>query len=81
MLTTFDSTAELKSLFANRFDLNGLETSLAIFLRQLNAALLVSDAESEEYNRYAGVVYRFLEASETSMKEFTSIWEVADRVS
>lgn len=81
ILATFDSSAELKALFANRSDLTALEQSLGILLRQLHTALQVKDTESDDYSRYAGAIYKFFEGSQTSVEEFLKLWEVCNSVS
>lgn len=80
VLATFDSTAELKALLANRSNSSALQESLGILLRQLNAALNISDSESAEYQTYAGVIYKYFEGSQASVEEFLKLWEVCNQV-
>jgi hypothetical protein len=80
VLATFDSTAELKALLSNRSNSTALQESLGILLRQLNAALSIADVESEEFLRFAGVMYKFFEGSQVSVEEFLKLWEVCNQV-
>lgn len=78
--TIFESGSELKLLLHHRSDLASLESSLSTLLKQLNAALLVEDAESSEFMRLAGVIFRFFEGSQTAMADFMNLWEISLRV-
>ncbi len=80
-LATFDSTAELKALLSNRSNSSALQESLGILLSQLNAAISISDTESQEYLRYAGVIYKYFEGSQASVEEFLKLWELCNQVS
>lgn len=79
----FESASELKNVLHHRSDLVALEAILSTLLRQLNAALLIEDVEgvgSAEFNRLAGVVFKFFEGSQSAMTEFMKLWEISLRV-
>lgn len=76
----FESASELKNLLHHRSDLVALEANLSTLLRQLNAALLVEDAESVEFMRLGGVVFKFFEGSQSAMTDFMKLWEITLRV-
>lgn len=76
----FESANELKNILHHRSDLTALENTLSSLLRQLNAALSVQDAESAEFMRLAGVVFKFFEGSQAAMTDFMKLWEVSLRV-
>ena len=76
----FESASELKNLLHHRSDLVALEGNLSTLIRQLNAALLVEDAESPEFMRLGGVVFKFFEGSQSAMADFMKLWEITLRV-
>lgn len=77
----FESANELKNILHHRSDLSALEGTLSSLLRQMNAALLVEDAEDPEFARLAGVVFKFFEGSQSAMADFMKLWEISLRVS
>lgn len=79
-MTTFDSASELKSLLSHRSDLSALEQTLSVLLKQLNAALLLTDTESPEFLRLAGVIFKFFEGSNSAVTDFMKLWECTTRV-
>lgn len=76
----FESASELKNVLHHRTDLIALEANISTLLKQLNAALLIEDAESAEFNRLAGVVFKFFEGSQSAMADFMKLWEISLRV-
>lgn len=78
--TIFESASELKNVLHHRTDLIALEANLSTLLKQLNAAILIEDAESVEFNRLAGLVFKFFEGSQSAMTDFIKLWDISLRV-
>lgn len=76
----FESANELKTILHHRSNLSDLEGTLSSLLKQMNAALLVEDADDPEFGRLAGVVFKFFEGSQSAMTDFMKLWEVSLRV-
>ena len=76
----YESASELKNILHHRSDITALEKNLTSLIKQLHAALEIENSADPEFNRLAGVIFKFFEGSQSASIDFMKLWEITTKV-